>query len=77
MPVLSQMLQDEASLTTAVEKALRALQGAQESRYTKLIFEIRLPTKLKLKNERYLLAKTFKSIRMECIRMSTSLNFSL
>lgn len=50
VPVLSQMLQDEASLTTAVEKALRALQGAQESRYSKLIFEIRFPTKLKLKN---------------------------
>lgn len=30
--VLSQMLQDEATLTTAVEKALRALQGAQESK---------------------------------------------
>lgn len=31
VPVLSQMLQDEASLTAAVEKALWALQGAQES----------------------------------------------
>ncbi|XP_062290882.1 uncharacterized protein LOC133995488 [Scomber scombrus] len=29
-PVLSQMLQDEAMLTTAIEKALRALQVAQE-----------------------------------------------
>ncbi|XP_070781180.1 uncharacterized protein [Enoplosus armatus] len=29
-PVLNQMLQDEATLTTAVEKALRALQLAQE-----------------------------------------------
>ena len=32
-PVLSQMLQDEAMLTAAVEKALRALQLAKESRY--------------------------------------------
>lgn len=43
VPVLSQMLQDEASLTAAVEKALNALQGTQESRYSKLIFETRLP----------------------------------
>lgn len=50
VPVLSQMLQDEASLTAAVEKALNALQGTQESRYSKLIFETRLPTKLKRKN---------------------------
>lgn len=34
VPVLSQMLQDEATLTTAVEKALRALQLAHESRYS-------------------------------------------
>lgn len=36
VPVVRQMLKDEATLTTAVEKALRALQGAQESnsRYT-------------------------------------------
>lgn len=33
VPVLSQMLQDEATLTAAVEKALRALQLAQASRY--------------------------------------------
>ncbi|XP_029372096.1 uncharacterized protein LOC115052226 isoform X2 [Echeneis naucrates] len=33
-PVLSQMLQDEAMLTAAVEKALRALQLAQEPRVT-------------------------------------------
>ncbi|XP_056260389.1 uncharacterized protein LOC130187002 isoform X1 [Seriola aureovittata] len=32
-PVLSQMLQDEAMLTAAVEKALRALQLSQEPRY--------------------------------------------
>ena len=32
-PVLSQMLQDEAMLTAAVEKALRALHLAQEPRY--------------------------------------------
>lgn len=32
-PVLSQMLQDEAMLTAAVEKALRALQLEQEPRY--------------------------------------------
>ncbi|XP_074474823.1 uncharacterized protein LOC141757850 isoform X1 [Sebastes fasciatus] len=32
-PVLSQMLQDKATLTAAVEKALRALQLAQEPRY--------------------------------------------
>lgn len=32
VPVVRQMLQDEATLTTAVEKALRALQGAQESK---------------------------------------------
>lgn len=32
-PVLSQVLQDEAMLTTAIEKALRALQVAQEPRY--------------------------------------------
>lgn len=31
--VLSQMLQDEAMLTTAVEKALRALQLEPKSRY--------------------------------------------
>lgn len=31
-PVLGQMLQDEATLTAAVEKALRALQLAQEPR---------------------------------------------
>lgn len=34
VPVLSQMLQDEVTLTTAVEKALRALQLAHESRYS-------------------------------------------
>lgn len=34
-PVLSQMLQDEATLTAALEKALRALQLAQESRYSR------------------------------------------
>lgn len=33
VPVLSQMLQDEAMMTAAVEKALRALQLAQEPRY--------------------------------------------
>lgn len=77
MPVLSQMLQDEASLTTAVEKALRALQGDQESRYSTWIFEIRLPTKLKLKNKLSLLATTFRSGGMERIRVSTSFNFSL
>nr|XP_019938175.1 PREDICTED: uncharacterized protein LOC109626556 isoform X2 [Paralichthys olivaceus] len=33
-PVLSQMLQDEAMLTTAVEKALRALQLEQDPRVT-------------------------------------------
>lgn len=32
-PVLIQMLQDDAMLTAAVEKALRALQVAQEPRY--------------------------------------------
>lgn len=32
VPALSQMLQDEAKLTTAVEKAFRALQLEQESR---------------------------------------------
>ncbi|XP_040013910.1 uncharacterized protein LOC120806628 isoform X2 [Xiphias gladius] len=35
VPVLSQMLQDEAMLTAAVEKALRALQLAQEPRVTR------------------------------------------
>lgn len=34
-PVLSQMLQDEALLTSAVEKALGALQVAQEHGYRK------------------------------------------
>ncbi|XP_019133924.2 uncharacterized protein LOC104924493 isoform X1 [Larimichthys crocea] len=34
-PVLSQMLQDEATLTAAVEKALRALQLEQGPRYSK------------------------------------------
>lgn len=32
-PVLSQMLQDEAMLTAAVDKAFRALQMAQGRRY--------------------------------------------
>lgn len=32
-PVLTQMLQDDAMLTAAVEKALRALQVEQEPRY--------------------------------------------
>ncbi|TNM92282.1 uncharacterized protein [Takifugu rubripes] len=35
-PVVNQMLQDEATLTTAVEKALRALQGSQESKSSKV-----------------------------------------
>lgn len=33
-PVLSQMLQDEAMLTAAVDKALRALEIAQQPRYS-------------------------------------------
>lgn len=34
VPALSQMLQDEATLTTAVEKALRALHLPPQSRYS-------------------------------------------
>lgn len=36
VPVLTQMLQDEAALTAAVDKALRALQLSQESRYSNM-----------------------------------------
>lgn len=36
--VLSQMLQDEAMLTAAVDKAVRALQLAQEPRYRLISF---------------------------------------
>lgn len=34
--VLTQMLQDEATLTAAVDKAFQALQLAQESRYSSM-----------------------------------------
>ena len=39
-PVLGLMLQDKASLSAAVEKALGALQWAQEPRYAHQVFAV-------------------------------------
>lgn len=41
--VLSQMLQDEAILTAALEKALKALQAAPKSRYNRLENRVMIP----------------------------------
>lgn len=68
VPVLTQMLQDEASLTAAVDKALRALQLAQESRYSNMHV---LPNSLLHHSEEVALRQFVVSVsQMHCWEMS-------